>query len=110
MTKTKKTLGMNWTRYHNLYGVTYKLHEGMRSLGWSAEVIQKYTVDHAHEVNEESAAKHQHNPPDLPRNDDAKWLSQHPKLPGNGKAPRKTVGTKISEKDYNIRGRCEEAL
>ena len=80
MTKTKKTLGMNWTRYHNLYGVTYKLHEGMRSLGWSAEVIQKYTIDHAHEVNEESAAKHQHNPPDLPRNDDAKWLSQHPKL------------------------------
>ena len=55
---TKKSLGMNWTRYHNLYGVTYKLHEGMRSLGWSAEVIQKYTVDHAHEVNEESAAKH----------------------------------------------------
>ena len=58
MTKTKKTLGMNWTRYHNLYGLTYKLHEGMRSLGWSAEVIQKYSVDHAHEVNEESAAKH----------------------------------------------------
>ena len=36
---------MNWTRYHNLYGVTYKLYEGMRNLGWSAEVIQKYTVD-----------------------------------------------------------------
>ena len=49
MTKTKKSLGMNWTRYHNLYGVTYKLYEGMKSLGWSAEVIQKYTVDHAHE-------------------------------------------------------------
>ena len=39
-----------------LYGVTYKLHEGMRSLGWLVEVIQKYTVHHAHEVNEESAA------------------------------------------------------
>ena len=87
MTKTKKMLGMNWTRYHNLYGVMYKLHEGMRSLGWSVEVIQKYTVDHAHEVNEESAAKHQHNPPDLPRNDGAKWLSRHPKLPGSRKAP-----------------------
>ena len=67
----------------------------MRSLGWSAEVIQKYTVDHAHEVNEESAAKHQHNPPDLPRNDNAKWLSQHPKLPGSGKAPRKQLVKKM---------------
>ena len=87
MTKTKKSLGMNWTRYHNLYGVTYKLYKGMRNLGWLAEVIQKYTVDHAHEVNEENAAKHWHNPLDLPKNDDAKWLSQHPKLPGSGKAP-----------------------
>ena len=87
MTKTKKTLGMNWTRYHNLNGVTYKLHSGMRGLGWSAKVIQKYTVDHAHEVNEENAAKHWHNPPDLPRNDDAKWLGRHPKLPGSGKTP-----------------------
>ena len=58
MTKTKKSLSMNWTRYHNLYRVTYKLHEGMRNLGWWAEVIQKYTVDYTHEVNEESAAKH----------------------------------------------------
>ena len=58
MTKTKKSLGMNWTRYHYLYGVTYKLHEGMRGLGWLAEVIQKYTIDPAHEINKESAAKH----------------------------------------------------
>ena len=58
MTKTKKSLGMNWTRYHNLYRVAYKLHEDIRSLGWWVEIIQKYTVDHAHEVNEESAAKH----------------------------------------------------
>ena len=94
MTKTKKMLDMNWTRYHNLYGVTYKLHEGMRSLGWSAEVIQKYTIDHAHEVNKESAAKHQSNPPDLPRNDDARWLSQHPKLSGSGKAPQKQLAPK----------------
>ena len=57
MTKTKKSLGMNWTRYHNLYSVTYKLHEDMKSLGWLAEVIQKYTVNHAHEVNEENATK-----------------------------------------------------
>ena len=87
MTKTKKSLGMNWTRYHNLYGVTYKLHDGMRSLGWLAEVIQKYTVNHAHKVNEENAAKHWHNPPDLSRNDDANWLGWHPKLLGSGKAP-----------------------
>ena len=33
MTKTKKTLGMNWTRYHNLYGVTYKLHEEFGMVG-----------------------------------------------------------------------------
>ena len=89
---------MNWTRYHNLYGVTYKLHEGMRSLGWSVEVIQKYTVNHAHEVNEENAAKHQHNPPDLPKNDDAKWLSQHPKLSGSGKVPQKQLKPKSAKK------------
>ena len=104
MTKTKKSLGMNWTRDHNLYGVTYKLHEGMRSLGWSVEVIQKYTVDHAHEVNEESSAKHQHNPPDLPRNDDTKWLRWHPKLPGSGKAPRKQLKPKLAKKTAAAKG------
>ena len=95
---------MNWTRYHNLYGVTYKLHEGMRSLGWSTEVIQKYMVDHAHEVNEESAANHQHNPPDLPRNDDARWLSWHPKLPGSGKAPQKQLKPKLAKGTAVVKG------
>ena len=79
----------------------------MRSLGWSAEVIQKYTVDHAHEVNEESAAKHRHNPPDLPRNDDAKWLGwhpRHPKLPGSGKAPRKQLAPKSAKKTVTGKG------
>ena len=70
----------------------------MRSLGWLAEVIQKYTFDHAHEVNEENAAKHQHNPPDLPKNDDAKWLGQHPKLPGSGKTPQKQLKPKSAKK------------
>ena len=104
MTKTKKSLGVNWTRYHNLYGVTYKLHNGMRSLGWSAEVIQKYTVDHAHEVNGENAAKHRHNPPDLPRNDDAKWLGRHPRLPGSGKAPQKQLKPKSAKKTTTVTG------
>ena len=104
MAKTKKALGMNWTRYHNLYGVTYKLYEGMRYLGWSPEVIQKYTVNHAHEVNKENAAKHQHNPPDLPKNDDAKWLSLHPKLPGSGKAPQKQLKPKSAKKTMMVMG------
>ena len=104
MTKTKKTLGMNWTRYDDLYGVTYKLHEGMRSLGWLVEVIQKYTVDQAHEVNEESAAKHRHNPPDLPRNDDAKWLSWHPKLLGSGKASQKQLAPKSVKRMVTAKG------
>ena len=104
MTKTKKSLGMNWTRYHYLYSVTYKLHVGMKSLGWLAEVIQQYIVDHAHEVNEENAAKHWHNPPDLPRNDDAKWLHQHPKLPGSGKAPQKQLQPKSVKKTATVMG------
>ena len=61
-------------------------------------MIQKYTVDHAHEVNEENAAKHWHNPPDLAKNDDAKWLSQHSKLPGSGKAPQKQLKPKLAKK------------
>ena len=81
----------------------------MRSLGWSAEVIQKYTVDHAHQVNEENAAKHWHNPPDLPKNDDAKWLSQHPKLPGSGKAPQKQLKPKSAKKDCDGNRRSKEA-
>ena len=69
--KNKENVRYELAQIPQSYGVTYKLHEGMKSLEWSAEVIQKYTVDHAHEVNEESAAKHRHNHPDLPKNDDA---------------------------------------
>ena len=74
MTKIKKTLGLNCIRYHNHYGMTYKLLKGMRGLGWSSEVIQKYNVDHAYEVNEENAAKYQDNSPNLPDHDDSRWL------------------------------------
>ena len=70
MTKTKKTLGLIWNRYHNHYGMTHKLHQGMKDLGWTAQAIQNYNVEHAHEVNEEMAARHQDNPPDLPNPDD----------------------------------------
>ena len=36
----------------------------------------------------------QYNPPNLPRNDDARWLSWPPKLPGSGKAPGKKLKPK----------------
>ena len=42
--------------------------------------------------------KHQHNLPDLPKNDDSKWLHWHLKLPGSGKAPRKQLQPKSGKK------------
>ena len=88
MTKTKKSLGMNWTRYHNLYGMNYLLEEACsQTLSWSQAVILEYTINHTHEVNHENAIKFANDPPPLPANDDSKWLCQHPKLPGSGKAP-----------------------
>ena len=91
MTKTKKTLGLLWKRYHNHYRMTHKLHQGIKDLGWMVQTIQSYNIEHTHEVNEEMAVRHQDNPPDLPDPDDMTWLQQHPELKGSGKAPRKQL-------------------
>ena len=70
MTKTKKTLGRNWTRYHN-YGMNHVLENACsKKLHWNQETIREYTVSHAPEVNHEKATKYANNPPPLPENDD----------------------------------------
>ena len=90
MTKTKKTLGRNWTRYHNWYGMNNVLEAACSGqLHWTRETIRQYTLDHAPEVNQGSAQRHASQPPPLPGNDDDDWFKRHPKLPGSGKAPRK---------------------
>ena len=89
MTKTKKTLGHNWTRYHNWYGMNNVLE---------AACAGQYTLDHAPEVNQISAQRNASNPPPLPSNDDDQWFRCHPKLPGSGKAPRKLPPAKIQSK------------
>ena len=105
MTKTKKSLGMNWTRYHNLYGMNYLLEEACsQTLGWLQAVIQEYTINHAHEVNHENAVKFTNDPPPLPANNDHKWLCQHPKLPGRGKAPQKQLQPKQLKKKGKAKG------
>ena len=86
MTKTKKTLGHNWTRYHNWYGMNNVLEAACSGqLHWTRETIRQYTLDHAPEVNQGTP---------LPGNDDDDWFKRHPKLPGSGKVPRKPTPAK----------------
>ena len=81
MTKTKKTLGRNWTRYHNWYGMNNVLEAACSGqLHWTRETIRQYTLDHAPEVNQGSTQRHASQPPPLPGNDDDDWFKCHPKV------------------------------
>ena len=99
MTKTKRTLGRNWMRYHNWYGMNNVLEAACAGqLHWDRETIRRYTLDHAPEVNQVSTQRNASNPPPLPSNDDDEWFRCHPKLPGSGKAPRKPPQVKAQPK------------
>ena len=64
MTRTKKTLGRNWTRYHNYYGMNHVLERACsKKLHWNQETIREYTVNHAPEVNYQKATQYVDNPP-----------------------------------------------
>ena len=90
MTRTKKTLDQNWTRYHNYYGMNYILERACtQKLHWDQEALPDYTINHAPEVNHQNAIRYVNNPPPLPDNNDDDWFQRHPKLPGSGKAQRK---------------------
>ena len=99
MTRTKKTLGRNWTRYHNYYGMNYILERACtKKLHWDWETLQEYTINHAPEVNHQNTMRYMNNPPPLPDNDDDDWFQCHPKLPGSSKAPRKQSQPKTTKK------------
>ena len=99
MTRTKRTLGRNWTRYHNWYGMNNVLEAACAGqLHWDRKTICWYTLDHAPEVNQGSAQRHASQPPPLPSNDDDDWFRRHPKLPGSGKAPHKPPPVKTPSK------------
>ena len=105
MTKTKKTLGRNWTHYHNYYGMNHVLaNVCSKKLHWNRETIREYTVSHAPEVNYEKAMRYANNPPPLLENDDNGWFRWHPKLPGSGKAPRKQLQPKTLKKRGRAKG------
>ena len=105
MTRTKKTLGKNWTRYHNYYGMNHVLEVACsKKLHWNRETICKYTVSHAPEVNHQNAMQYVNNPPPLPDNDDDDWFQCHPKLPGSGKVPRKQLQPKTLKKKGKAKG------
>ena len=99
MTKMKRTLGHNWMRYHNWYGMNNVLEAACaRQLYWDHETICRYTLDHAPEVNQVSTQHNASKPPPLPSNDDDEWFRCHPKLPGSGKAPCKPPQAKAQPK------------
>ena len=105
MTKTKRTLGRNWTRYHNWYGMNNVLEAACAGqLHWNRETIRQYTLDHAPEVNQVSAQRNASNPPPLPSNDDDTWFRRHPKLPGSGKVPRKPPPVKPKKVKKKVQG------
>ena len=92
MTRTKKTLGRNWTRYHNYYGMNSVLEAACsKQLHWDWAALRECTLAHAPKVNHQNASKHVKHPPPLPKNEDDAWFRNHSKLPGNGKAPRKQL-------------------
>ena len=98
MARAKKTLGQNWSRYYNYYGMTHKLYKAMQDEGWTVQANKDYSISHTHEVNEEMAAKYRNNPPDVPSPGDKKWLRKHPELKGSRKAPRKQLQAKSAKK------------
>ena len=105
MTRTKKTLGRNWTCYHNYYGMNHVLERACsKKLHWNWETICEYTVSHAPEVNYKKATQYVNNPPPLPDNDDDDWFQHHPKLPGSGKAPHKQLQPKTLKKKGKAKG------
>ena len=105
MTRTKKTLGRNWTRYHNYYRMNYILERaGTKKLHWDRETLRDYTINHALEVNHQNATRYVNNPPPLPDNDDDDWFQHHPKLPGSGKALRKQPQPKTKKKKGKAQG------
>ena len=99
MTKTKRTLGRNWTRYHNWYGMNNVLKAACAGqLHWTCETIRQFTLRHAPDVNQVSTQRNAGKPPPLPSNDDDEWFRHHPELPGSGKAPRKPPQVKTPSK------------
>ena len=105
MTKTKVTLGLNWTHYFNLYGMTDRLFDALSKQGWSAEAINEYTASHIHRVNQPSAqANAEGGGPIVLKQNDTAWLRRHPPLEGSGKAPRKQIQPKLKPKSKVMRG------
>ena len=60
--------------------------------------IPKWGTTHAHEVNQDMVTRYKDNPPDVPAPDDKGWLKRHPPLKGSGKAPRKPLTSKQTER------------
>ena len=99
MTRTKRTLGCNWTRYHNWYGMNNVLEVACAGqLHWDRETIRRYTLNHAPEMNQVSTQRNANKSPPLPSNDNDDWSRRHPKIPGSGKAPRKPPPAQTSSK------------
>ena len=105
MTRTKKTLGHNWMRYHNYYGMNLVLEAACsKQLHWDRAALREYTLNHAREVNHQSASKHAKHPPPLPDNDDDAWFRSHLKLPGSGKAPQKLPQVQPKKAKKKVQG------
>ena len=84
LSNTKKSLGRVWFRYFQLYGMTSKLAGACINIGW---MIDTYSREHNHLVNQFMANMVKDNEPDMPDPGDPEWLTSHPTVARTGKAP-----------------------
>ena len=105
MTRTRVTLGMNWTRYFNPYGMTDRLYDALKDEGWEMTKIDEYTATRMLKVNQPLAKAYAANGgPIVPDPNDKKWLKRHPPLEDSGKAPRKQLTAKAVRKTGTSQG------
>ena len=91
VTNTKKSLGIVWSQYFQLYGVTSKLAAACMEIGWTQAHVEAYAKGHYHLVNQQTANMVKDNEPDVPELCDQEWLASHPAVAGSGKAPRMQI-------------------
>ena len=75
-----------------------------KQLHWDRAALREYTLNHASEVNYQSASRHVKHPPPLPDNDNDAWFRSLPKLPGNGKAPQKLLQVQLKKAKKKVQG------
>ena len=120
LSNTKKSLGRVWFRYFQLYGMTSKLAISCINIGWTQVVIDTYSREHYHLVNQFTANMVKDNEPNVPNPGDPEWLTSSPHSSSDWKGavdtsvcgPKEEESSKIQTRNCGIEGnkKVSEAL